>query len=48
MGKKLRSKLLSVYVSKGARRRARAWPEAKRRLSGSSHTVTAFLQLDDD
>ncbi len=47
MGKKLRSKLLSVYVSKGARRRARAWHEAKRRLSGSSHTVTAFLQLDD-
>jgi 2-hydroxychromene-2-carboxylate isomerase len=46
-GKKLRAKLFNAYISEGTRRRARAWHEAKRRLTGGAHTVTAFLQLDD-
>ena len=46
-GKKLRSRLLNAYISEGARQRTRAWHEAKRKLSGGAHRVTAFLQLDD-
>ena len=46
-GKKLRSKLLSTYISEGTRRRSRTWHETKRKLTGGAHTVTAFLQLDD-
>ena len=46
-GKKLRSKLLSAYVSEGARRRSRTWYETRRKLTGGAHTVMAFLQLDD-
>ena len=46
-GKKLRSRLLNAYISEGARQRTRAWHEAKRKLTGGAHTVTAFLQLDD-
>ena len=46
-GKKLRSKLLSAYISEGARRRSRTWYETRRKLTGGAHTVTAFLQLDD-
>jgi 2-hydroxychromene-2-carboxylate isomerase len=46
-GNKLRSKLLRAYVSEGVRRRSRAWQETKRQLTGGSHTVLAFLQLDD-
>lgn len=43
----MRSKFLNAYISKGARRRTRAWHDAKRKLTGGVHTVTAFLQLDD-
>ena len=44
---RLRSKLLSAYISEGARRRSRAWHEARRKLTGKAHVVTAFLQIDD-
>ena len=44
---RLRSKLFNMYVSETARRRSRAWHDAKRKLSGGGHVVTAFLQLDD-
>ena len=45
--KRLRSKLLSAYISEGARRRSQTWHEARRRLTGKAHVVTAFLQTDD-
>ncbi len=44
---RLRSKLLSAYISAATRRRSRAWHEARRKLSGRGHVVYAFLQLDD-
>lgn len=44
---RLRSKLLNLYVSDGARRRSRAWHETRRKLTGGGHVVTVFLQLDD-
>ena len=44
---KLRSKLLSAYISEGTRRRSHAWHEARRKLTGKGHIVTAFLQIDD-
>ena len=44
---RLRSKLLSAYLSEGTRRRSQAWHEARRKLSGKGHEVHAFLQLDD-
>ena len=44
---RLRSKLLSAYISEGARRRSRAWHEARRKFRGEGHVVTAFLQIDD-
>jgi 2-hydroxychromene-2-carboxylate isomerase len=45
--RRLRSKLLSAYISDGTRRRSQAWHEARRRLAGKGHVVHAFLQLDD-
>ena len=44
---RVKSSLLRAYVSPDTRRRARALSEARRKLSGSAHVVTAFLQLDD-
>jgi len=44
---RLRSKLLSAYISESTRRRSHAWHEARRKLAGEGHVVTAFLQLDD-
>jgi 2-hydroxychromene-2-carboxylate isomerase len=44
---RLRSKLLSAYISEGTRRRSHAWHEARRKLTGKGHVVTAFLQIDD-
>ena len=44
---RVRSSLLRTYISPDLRRRARALNEARRKLTGKSHVVTAFLQLDD-
>lgn len=44
---RLRSSLLRAYISPDLRRRARAINEARRKLAGKPHVVTAFLQLDD-
>ena len=44
---KLRSKLLSAWIRPDVRRRSRDWHEARRRLAGRPHVITAFLQLDD-
>lgn len=44
---KLRSKLLSAWIRPGVRQRSRDWQEARRRIAGRPHVVTAFLQLDD-
>ena len=44
---RLRSKLLSAYISEGTRRRSRAWHETRRKLTGKGHVVSVFLQLDD-
>ena len=45
--RKLRSRLLSAYISPQVRDKQRRWEEAKRKLSGKPHVVSAFLQLDD-
>ena len=47
VGNRLRSRLLSAYISEGTRRRSRAWHEMRRKLMGKGHVVTAFLQIDD-
>ena len=44
---RIRSSLLRTYISPDLRRRARALKEARRKLTGKPHVVTAFLQLDD-
>ena len=44
---RIRSSLLRTYISPDLRRRARALNEARRKLTGKPHVVTAFLQLDD-
>ena len=44
---RLKSSLLRTYISPDLRRRARALSEARRKLTGKPHVVTAFLQLDD-
>ena len=44
---RVKSSLLRAYISPDTRRRARALSEARRKLSGKAHVVTAFLQLDD-
>ena len=44
---RVRSSLLRAYISPDTRRRARALSEARRKLSGKAHVITAFLQLDD-
>ena len=44
---RVRSTLLRTYISPDLRRRARALREARRKLTGRPHVVTAFLQLDD-
>ena len=45
--RRIRSRLLSAYVSPTTRRKQRAWHETRRKLSGKPHVVSAFLQLDD-
>ena len=45
--RKLRSRLLSAYISPEVRRKQRGWQETKRKLAGRPHVVSAFLQLDD-
>ncbi len=45
--RKLRSRLLSAYISPQVRDKQRRWEETKRKLSGKPHVVSAFLQLDD-
>ncbi len=45
--RKLRSRLLSAYISPQVRESQRQWHETKRKLSGKPHVVSAFLQLDD-
>jgi 2-hydroxychromene-2-carboxylate isomerase len=45
--RKLRSRLLSAYISPGLRGKQRDWHETKRKLAGRPHAVSAFLQLDD-
>ena len=44
---RVRSSLLRAYISPDMRRRTRALNEARRKLTGKAHVVTAFLQLDD-
>ena len=44
---RLRSRLLNAYISEPARRLQRSSSELKRRVTGSAHVVSAFLQLDD-
>lgn len=44
---RVKSSLLRTYISPDLRRRARALSEARRKLTGKPHVVTAFLQLDD-
>jgi 2-hydroxychromene-2-carboxylate isomerase len=44
---RVRSSLLRTYISSDLRRRVRALNEARRKLTGKAHVVTAFLQLDD-
>ena len=44
---RVRSSLLRAYISPDLRRRTRALNEARRKLTGKAHVVTAFLQLDD-
>ena len=44
---RIRSSLLRTYISPDLRRRTRALNEARRKLTGKPHVVTAFLQLDD-
>lgn len=45
--RRLRSRLLSAYISPTVRDKQRQWHEAKRKLSRRPHSVSAFLQLDD-
>lgn len=45
--RKLRSRLLSAYISPDLRSKQRGWHETKRKLAGRPHVVSAFLQLDD-
>ena len=44
---RVKSSLLRAYISPDLRRRTRALNEARRKLTGKAHVVTAFLQLDD-
>ena len=44
---KLRSTLLNAWIRPGLRQKSRDWQEARRKLAGRPHVVTAFLQLDD-
>jgi 2-hydroxychromene-2-carboxylate isomerase len=44
---RVRSKLLSAWIRPDVRQRSREWQEARRKLAGRPHIVTAFLQLDD-
>lgn len=44
---RVRSSLLRAYISPDTRRGARALEEARRKLTGKPHVVTAFLQLED-
>ena len=42
---RVRSSLLRAYISPDLRRRTRALNEARRKLTGKAHVVTAFLHL---
>jgi 2-hydroxychromene-2-carboxylate isomerase len=44
---KLRSKLITVLVSERTQSAKRSIAEARRKLGGSAHVVSAFLELDD-
>lgn len=44
---KLRSKLINVLVSETTQSAKRSLAEARRKISGGTHTVSAFLELDD-
>lgn len=44
---RLRSGLLRAWIRPEVRQRSRDWHEARRKLAGRPHVVTAFLQLDD-
>ena len=44
---KLRSRLITVLVSERTRNAKRALAETRRKLGGSAHVVSAFLELDD-
>lgn len=46
-GSRLRSRALQFLLLPGTRRLARNFAEARRRLAGRRHVVSAFLQLDD-
>ena len=45
--RKARSHFLNLLLSPGSRQVQRSASELRRRLSGSAHVVSAFLQLDD-
>lgn len=45
--RRVRSSLLRAYISPDLRRRASALKEARRKLTGEAHVVTAFLELGD-
>ena len=45
--RKARSLFLNMLLSPGSRRMQRSASELRRRLTGSAHVVSAFLQLDD-
>ncbi|RZV35297.1 MAG: 2-hydroxychromene-2-carboxylate isomerase [Chromatiales bacterium] len=45
--RKARSHFLNVLLSPGSRRVQRSASEMRRKLTGSAHVVSAFLQLDD-
>ncbi|MGI9199626.1 MAG: DsbA family protein [Woeseiaceae bacterium] len=47
LGGKLRSSLIATLFGARAQAGRRRWAELRRKLSGKSHTVHAFLELDD-
>ena len=47
IGRSLRSRLMALLCSETTRRIGRALAEGRRRVTGRSHTVAAFLELDD-